>query len=261
MQVRSADGTPIAVSRTGEGPALVMVDPAGAFHGLRPMAGAVPALSERFSVHTYDRRGRGDSGDAPVYDPADAPEREVEDLAAVIELAGGEAFVYGFSSGAALALRGVAAGLAIPRVALLEPPFAVDQPADEAFTAELRGLIDRGEPGAAVEFFNRSIGVPDEFVAQLREHPAWPELEALAHTFQYDVALMESMTSELLASVQRPTLVLNSDGSDDYLRGAARDVAARLSAGEHREVPGDWHGVDDAELARLLTGWFESGRS
>ncbi|TDC50932.1 alpha/beta hydrolase [Jiangella ureilytica] len=260
MQARSADGTPIAVSRTGDGPALVMVDPAGAFHGLRPMAGAVSALAQRFTVHTYDRRGRGDSGDAPDPAPGDAPEREVEDLAAVVELAGGEAYVYGFSSGCAVALRAAAAGLPIPRLALLEPPFVVDEPADTAFVDELRGLIERGERGAAVEFFNRGIGVPDEFVAQLREHPAWPGLEAMAHTFLYDVAVTASMTSDLLAAVRQPALVLNSDGSDDYLRGAARDVAARIPAGEHRELPGDWHGVDDAALAELLAGWFSAGR-
>ncbi|MBB5790094.1 alpha/beta fold hydrolase [Jiangella mangrovi] len=252
MQARSPDGTPIAVRRSGDGPALVMVDPAGAFHGLRPMAGAVPALARRFTVHTYDRRGRGDSGDAPDY----APEREVEDLAAVVELAGGDAYVYGFSSGCAVALRAAAAGLPVPRVALLEPPFQVDEPDDVEFTAELRRLIERGERGAAVEFFNRGVGVPDEFIAQLREHPAWPGLEAMAHTFLYDVAVTASMTSDLLGSVKAPTLVLNSDGSDDYLRGAARDVASRLPAAEHREVPGDWHGVDDEALAALLGDWF-----
>ncbi|WP_147375399.1 alpha/beta fold hydrolase [Jiangella rhizosphaerae] len=178
MRARSADGTPIAVSRSGEGPALVMVDPAGAFHGLRPMAGVVPLLAERFAVHTYDRRGRGDSGDTSPY----APEREVEDLAAVIELAGGEADVYGFSSGAAVTLRALAAGLPIRRAALLEPPFVVGQPADEEFTDRLRDLIGRGERGAAVEFFNRAVGVPDEWIQQLRSHPAWPGLEALAPT-------------------------------------------------------------------------------
>lgn len=174
----------------------------------------------------------------------------------MIELAGDGAFVYGFSSGCAVALRAAAAGLPIPKVALLEPPFAVDEPADEAFTASLRDLVDSGERGAAVEYVNRGIGVPDEDVAQLREHPAWPELEALAHTFLYDIALMESMTSALLAGVEQPTLVINSSSTDDYLRGTARDVAARLSKGEHREVAGDWHGLDPAHLARLLADWF-----
>ncbi|TDD65275.1 alpha/beta hydrolase [Jiangella aurantiaca] len=257
MQARSADGTPIAVSRSGKGPALVMIDPAGAFDGLRPMAGAIPALSERFAVHTYDRRGRGDSGDTAPY----APEREVDDLAAVIELAGGEADVYGFSSGAAVALRAAAAGLPIRTVALLEPPFIVGRPADEEFTGRLRELIGRGERGAAVEFFNRAVGVPDEWIEQLRAHPAWPGLEALAPTLLYDAELTATMTAELLAEVHTPVLVLSSSGSDDYLRGAARDVASRLPAGEHRELPGGWHGIDDTELAAQLTGWFVTGRS
>ncbi|SDU77723.1 alpha/beta fold hydrolase [Jiangella alkaliphila] len=252
MQARSADGTPIAVTRTGDGPALVVVDPAGAFHGLRPVAGAIPALARRFAVHTYDRRGRGDSGDTAPF----APDRETDDLAAVIALAGGEADVYGFSSGAAVALRGAAAGLPIRRVALLEPPFVVGQPADEEFDARLRELIGRGEHAAAVEFFNRAIGVPDEWIEQLRAHPAWPGIVALAPTLLYDAELTATMTAELLAAVETPVLVLGSGGSDDYLRGAARDVASRLPAGEHRELPGDWHGVDDAVLAAQLTGWF-----
>lgn len=252
MQARSADGTPIAVTRTGDGPALVVVDPAGAFHGLRPMAGAIPALAQRFAVHTYDRRGRGDSGDTAPF----APDRETDDLAAVIALAGGEADVYGFSSGAAVALRGAAAGLPIRRVALLEPPFVVGQPADEEFDARLRELIGRGEYAAAVEFFNRAIGVPDEWIEQLRAHAAWPGIVALAPTLRYDAELTATMTAELLAAVETPVLVLSSGGSDDYLRGAARDVASRLLAGEHRELPGDWHGVDDAVLAAQLISWF-----
>lgn len=252
MQARSADGTPIAVNRTGEGPALVMVDPAGAFHGQRPMAGAIPALAERFAVHTYDRRGRGHSGDTAPF----APDREADDLAAVIELAGGEADVYGFSSGAAVALRAAAAGLPIRRVALLEPPFLVGQPADEEFLAELRRLLARGDHGGAVDFFNRAAGVPDEWIERLRAHPARAGVEALAPTLVYDAEQTSTMTAALLAAVRTPVLVLSSAGSDDYLRGAARDVAARLPAGEHRELPGDWHGVDDAELARQLGEWF-----
>lgn len=252
MQARSADGTPIAVSRSGAGPALVMIDPAGAFHGLRPMAGAVAPLAERFAVHTYDRRGRGDSGDTAPF----APEREVDDLAAVIGLAGGEADVYGFSSGAAVALRAAAAGLPIRKVALLEPPFVVGQPADEAFVGRLRELIDRGDHSGAVDFFNRAVGVPDDWIEGLHAHAAWPGIEALAPTLLYDAAQTATMTAELLAAVRTPALVLSSTGSDDYLRGAARDVASRLPAGEHRELPGDWHGIPDADLAAQLTVWF-----
>lgn len=250
--IRSADGTPLAVSSTGDGPAVVMIDPAGAFHGLRPMAGAIAPLALGFTVYTYDRRGRGDSGDTLPF----TPQREIDDLAAVVDFAGGQAFVYGFSSGAAVALSAAASGVPIRKLALLEPPFAVDEPTDQAFTAELRRLLDQQERGAAVEFVNRSVGVPEEHVGALREHPAWPELEALAHTYLYDVAVLELMTGDLLAAVQQPTLVLSSAGSDDYLRTSAIDVASRLPNARHLEVPGEWHGVDDNDLARVLIDWF-----
>ncbi|WP_035812587.1 alpha/beta fold hydrolase [Jiangella gansuensis] len=257
LTARSADGTSIAVTRANPDtrPALVMIDPAGAFHGLRPMAEAVAPLAAGFTVYTYDRRGRGDSGDAAGALPY-SPLREVEDLAAVIDLAGGDAYVYGFSSGAAVALRAAAEGLPIPKLALMEPPFAVDQPSDDAFVTRLRQLLDAGERGAAVEFFNRGAGVPEHIVKEMRDHPAWPGLVALAHTLLYDVAVLESMTADLLASVHTPTVVISSSGSDDYLRGTSADVAGRLPQGEHREVAGGWHGVADADLARVLSDWF-----
>ena len=116
--VRSADGTEIAFHRSGSGPAVVLVDPALGYSGFDHLRTLGALLAERFSVYTYDRRGRGGSGDAEPYHVA----REVEDLAAVIGEAGGSACVYGFSSGALLALQAAASGLAIERLAVFEPP-------------------------------------------------------------------------------------------------------------------------------------------
>lgn len=255
MYASSADGTEIAVTRAGAGPVLVLIDPAGAFHGMRPMTAVVPELARYFSVATYDRRGRGDSGDNTTARTS-APEREVEDLAAVIDLVGGQAYVYAFSSGSAVALAGAAAGLPIPGLALLEPPFLVDAQRDVAFEAELRRLLDVGERGAAVEFFYAGVGMPPEFVAELRRNRVWPDLEALADTFVYDLEIMSTMTSELFSRVSPPVLVVSSTGSDDYLRDNARDIATRLPAGSHRELDGEWHGVDEQQLAELLAARF-----
>ncbi len=116
--VLSADGTRIAFERAGDGPALILVEPAGHYRALSAVAGLVPLLAGRFTVYTYDRRGRGDSTDTLPY----APAREVEDLAALIDHAGGSAHLYGFSSGALLAMHAAAAGLPVGRLALLEPP-------------------------------------------------------------------------------------------------------------------------------------------
>jgi pimeloyl-ACP methyl ester carboxylesterase len=123
--VRSADGTSIAFSQVGTGPALVLVDAAAGFRGFGPMGPLAVELAPEFTVFTYDRRGRGESTDTPPY----AVEREVEDLQALIEAAGGSACVYGFSSGAVLALRAAADGLPIEKLALMEPPLELDEKA------------------------------------------------------------------------------------------------------------------------------------
>ncbi len=107
--VQSDDGTSIGYTSIGEGPPVVLVDPAGGFRGFGLLTPLAERLASDFTAITYDRRGRGESGDTLPY----AVEREIEDLAAVIDVAGGSAFVYGFSSGAILALWAAADGLPI----------------------------------------------------------------------------------------------------------------------------------------------------
>ena len=249
-RVRSADGTEIAFESRGDGPTLILVDPALQYRGFSRLSGLVEPLSAEFAVHTYDRRGRGESGDARPY----SPEREVEDLAALIEAAGGEARLYGFSSGALLAIHAAAAGLPIERIALLEPPIQED--ADPAhpnqLTTELAELIEAGRNGDAVEHFNRSIGVPEEMVAGMREGPDWPKLEAVAPTLVYDCMLSDATTQEVVRSAGVPALVLDSSGSSDDLSGWAASVAARLPDAEHRSLAGEWHTVADEVLAPVL---------
>jgi pimeloyl-ACP methyl ester carboxylesterase len=157
-KARSADGTTIAFERTGTGPALILVDAALGFRGFGPMGELAGLLAGDFTVVTYDRRGRGESTDTPPY----VVDREVDDLAALIEEAGGSAFVYGFSSGAVLGLHAAARGLPIPKLALLEPPIPLDdQPEEGDLRAEVAEMVAAGRRGDAVEHFNRSIGVPE----------------------------------------------------------------------------------------------------
>src|SRR5688500_18397646 len=176
--LRSADGTVIAFERTGDGPAVILVEPAGHFRRLSSVAGLVPYLAEAFTVFTYDRRRRGESGDAEPF----APAREVEDLAALIERAGGSAHVYGYSSGALLALHGAAAGLPVERLALLEPPLQDDDATGpDRLTGELAELIAADCRDEAVEHFLRSCEVPDEAIASSRAGEAWPKMVSIAH--------------------------------------------------------------------------------
>src|SRR5207247_2376128 len=130
----SKDGTRIAYDRLGDGPAVILVS--GGSVDRSNNASVADLLVERFTVFNYDRRGRGPSGDTPPY----AVQREVEDLDAVNEAAGGSAFAYGTSSGAALVLEAAAAGVPIAKLALWEPPYIIDPsmrpPSDTADTFE-----------------------------------------------------------------------------------------------------------------------------
>src|SRR5262245_25674056 len=181
----SSDGTKIAYDKVGDGPALVLVDGALCRRDFGPSTPLAKELADRFTVFTYDRRGRGDSGDTPPY----AVERELEDLDALIRQAGGTAAVLGFSSGAALALQGAARGLAISHLALYDLPLASEPPPGAAqHASEVAALVHAGRRGEAVEYFQRRVvGIPEPVIAQLRGAPFRPALEAMAHTLVYDL--------------------------------------------------------------------------
>jgi pimeloyl-ACP methyl ester carboxylesterase len=249
--VRSADGTLIAFERVGSGPPVVMVDPAGGYSEFDNIRGLGALLADRFTVYTYDRRGRGRSGDTAPY----AVGREVEDLAAVIEELGGRACVYGFSSGGLLALQAAVAGVAIDRMALLEPPVRdADEPPDVAFTRTLDELVNAGRRAEAVDLFLTSIGVPAEVIEGMT--PVRPALEAVAHTLVYDGEISERTSLEMLRAVSTPTLVLDSAGSSEDLTGGAAAIARTLPGGTHRSLPGSWHGVPDEVLAPVIGDFF-----
>jgi pimeloyl-ACP methyl ester carboxylesterase len=249
-KVFSSDGTGIAFDRAGQGPPLILVDGALCSRSFGPMPKLAPLLAPHFTVFTYDRRGRGESGDTQPY----SVEREVEDIQALIREAGAPAFVLGLSSGAALAAEAAARGLAIERLALYEPPYMVDPgaprpPAD--FEAQLRRLVTSGRRGDAVRLFMRVVGLPRILVALMRLFPMWPKLEAVAHTLAYDAAVMDgySLPARRLAAVTVPTMVLSGEKSDPRLRHAAAAVAAAIPGADHRVLAGQTHNVSPKVLA------------
>jgi pimeloyl-ACP methyl ester carboxylesterase len=249
MVTESHDGTRIAYERAGSGPPLVMVDPAGGYSGFDNIRGLGALLAADLTVYTYDRRGRGESGDTPPY----AIEREVEDLAAVIAAAGGSASVYGLSSGALLALHAAAAGLPIDRLVLFEPPVREEgEPPDLAFAEEIAELVAAGRRAAAVEAFLVGIGVPPEYAA------SQPPLEAVAHTLVYDCEISNATTFDLLRGVDVPALVLDSFGSSDDLTGGTATIAEALPNGTRRSLAGEWHNVPDEDLAPVVAAWLRS---
>jgi pimeloyl-ACP methyl ester carboxylesterase len=252
--VTSPDGTVVAYQKSGLGPPLILVDAAGHYRRFSSFGGLIGLLAPEFTVYHYDRRGRGDSGDTPPY----APEREVEDLAALIDEAGGSAFVYGYSSGGLLALQAAARGLPIRKMALLEPPIAAEEDAEEqrAFTAGLSKLLATGRREEAVEYYLAGIGVPGEIVSDMRGSDAWQAMEAVAPTLLYDSLISEATPFELLATVTTPSLIIDSEGSSDNLTGMAATVARGMPNASHRSLPGEWHGVRDDLLARTLIESF-----
>jgi pimeloyl-ACP methyl ester carboxylesterase len=257
--VTSRDGTEIAFDRVGEGPPVVLVGGALNDRTTPPLVELAGHLTSGFTVYTYDRRGRGASGDAPSY----AVVREVEDLEALIDEAGGSASVYGLSSGAVLALEAAARGGDIARLALFEPPLTSGDTSDTADEqARVAELIAAGRRGDAVEEFLRGIGLPDEALAGIREWPGWPGMEAMAHTILYDAAITEdrSLMTDRLPSVTTPTLVLGSDSSDAFLQGAAKAVAVALPNGELRLLSGGFHDVPAEEIASALGEFFRDDR-
>lgn len=264
--VTSQDGTRIAFDQSGEGPALILVAHVAVTR--RDEAARVAALAPSFSVFAYDRRGRGDSGDTAPY----AVEREIEDLEALIEAAGGSACVYGTSDGAVLALDAARLLSAkITKLAVYEPPLIVDQshpPAPVDFAAHLRELVAAGGRGDAVEYFHRQVGMPAEMIAQMRQSPLWPQLEALAHTFAYTAMIVEdTQTGDPLplrkwASVTVPTLVL--DGTvfmgrvehHAFFRHGADALATILPNAERRTLEGQDHEPAVDVLAAALQAFF-----
>ncbi|MFM9704600.1 alpha/beta fold hydrolase [Streptomyces galilaeus] len=252
----SRDGTSLAYARAGQGPAVILVSGAMSTGGtVAPLAGL---LAPHFTAFWYDRRGRGESGDTAPY----AVEREVEDLAALIEEAGGEAALYGVSSGGALALEAAAAGLPVSRVAVYETPFAdfSEGGAEEraAYTEHLTEALAHDRRGDAVELFLRLTGLAEEMIQGARQSPMWPAMEGIAPTLAYDDAVMRDglVPRERLASLDAPVLSLAGSASPDWLRRAARAVAEAAAKGTYRSLEDQTHMVDPNVLAPVLTEFF-----
>lgn len=246
----SRDGTAIAFEETGEGPPLILV--VGAFNDRMTGAPLAAFLAPRFTVFSYDRRSRGDSGDAAQY----AVEREVEDLEAVIRAAGGSASVLGYSSGAVLALKAAARGVAITKLALYETPPSAEA---AAHAAQLATLVAAGRRGDAVEYFQRRmVGIPEQVVAQLRHAPFRPALEAMAHTLVYDATILGDgpLSPELLANVRQPTLAIAGGASPPAMREVAEALARSLPNARSVTIEGATHDIVPAVLGPVLEGFF-----
>lgn len=256
--VTSADGTPIAYEVSGTGPALISVDGAMCQRVMGPGRGLAEALADQFTVYVYDRRGRGESG------PGDSPyavHREVEDLRAVIEAAGGHAHLFGSSSGGVLALEAARQGAPIDRLAVYEGPMIVDDthPANDPRLGErCAELVEAGKRGQAVRLFMRTVGVPALMLPVMRLMPAWKHLVGVAHTLPHDYAIvLEHQQGRPLPAghydaVTPETLVLVGGKSPTYMKNGQAAIAAALPNARLETLPGQTHMIKPKVVAAAL---------
>ncbi|MEU9356843.1 alpha/beta hydrolase [Streptomyces sp. NPDC048301] len=255
----SRDGTSIAYRRRGDGPPVVLVG--GALSTAADEAPLAALLAPRFTVVTYDRRGRGASGDSGPY----TPRREIEDLAAVVAAAGEHVSVFGMRSGGALALEACAAGLPADLLAVYEPPYTPG-PAGLRHkargTALLHRLLADGDRGGAVGLHLSRSGVPEATIARMRRAPLWDGLEALAHTLAYDDALLGdgSVPAGRLSAVRSRTLVVTGGFSAPEVQGATLDVAAGVPRARHRTLTGQTSELAPHAMAPVLADFFSRDR-
>ncbi|MDT9697345.1 alpha/beta fold hydrolase [Streptomyces sp. P17] len=252
----SRDGTSLAYESTGDGPAVVLVS--GAMSTGATLAPLAESLAGHgFTVVTYDRRGRGGSGEKAPYDVA----REVEDLGVLIEAAGGEAALCGVSSGGALALEAAASGLPVRQVAVYETPFAVYEGGKAewaTYTERLTEALGEGRRGDAVELFLRLTGLAETMIQGARQSPMWPGMESLAPSLAYDAAVLGDggVPRERLASIEVPLLAVAGGASPAWMREAAQAIAEAAPRGTYRSLPGQTHMVEPQVLGPVLAGFF-----
>ena len=256
--VTSKDGTRIAFEKSGTGPALIIVSGALSARNLyegEPML-LVKMLSKHFTVYIYDRRGRGESTDKQPY----AVQREIDDLESLINHAGGRAYLYGVSSGAALSLHTAAklGGAKVMKLAIFEPPYGQSK---ETFDKQKKGVNERiknGKPGDAAAFFLSEIGTPAEALAKMKSSPAWRTIEKIDFTLGYDYQVLGTgeIPHDAVKTITIPTLALVGEKSMDFMHATARQLAMLMPGVEHKTLKGQMHQPKAEAVAPVLIEFF-----
>jgi pimeloyl-ACP methyl ester carboxylesterase len=258
----SKDGTAIAYEKSGSGPVIILVNGALAHRNLQGEKDLAAMLAKDFTVIHYDRRGRGDSTDAKPY----TVKREIEDIEALVNAAGGRAYLYGSSSGASLALL-AADNLGadkIMKLALYEPAYGADDDESKHQFAEekqkIKELITAGKPGDAVAHFLKSRGMPQPEMEGIRQSPDWKEMERVGHTLVYDFEILGRGTVPLdvARSIEMPTQIMDGGKSFDFIHDTADALAKSIPGARRKTLPDQTHEVSAEAMAPLLKEFFRA---
>jgi pimeloyl-ACP methyl ester carboxylesterase len=258
--ITSRDGTIIAYDVAGSGPTAVIVDGALTTRSAGSKPELVRLLSQHLTVYSYDRRGRGDSGDSPAY----AVDREIEDIEALIVSAGGTARLYGHSSGAALAFEAaLKLGDKVKALAMYEAPYNDDAEAQKSwkeYRSQLADLLNVGRGGDAVALFMKLVGMPAEQISGMRNAPAWPTFEALGPTLAYDhIGVMGETAAVPIARAAQlaiPVLVMSGSASYPFMSQTARALSKAFPNGRLQALAGQTHDVNPETLSPVLASFF-----
>ena len=256
-KVVSKDGTQIAYDSTGRGPVVILV--LGALNSRKSGAKLAKLLASRYTVISFDRRGRGDSTDTAPY----SPQREVEDIAALIGAVGEPVYLYGHSSGGALALEAaITLRKKVRKLAIYEVPYTLDakerKDANEYYK-RLKKSLESGKRGDAVAVFIRSVGVSEKQLSAVKRLPMWPGLVRLAPTLAYDSAVLgkgHSLPATRLSRITVPTLVMHGGAGAPFMRDAAQAISKIIPKAQLRTLARQTHGVSPKVLAPVLEEFF-----
>ncbi len=208
-------------------------------------------LSDRFTVINYDRRGGGSSGNSSPY----SVEKEIEDIAALVEAGGGSAFLFGSSSGSALALDAAAhLGPKAKKVYVFEPPFIVDSsrpPIDPTLSSAIDQQVAAGNRGEAVRlFFIKGMGIPRFGVTMMRFlMPGWKKMCAMAHTIPYDLSILngtqigQPLPAERWKNDSLPVKVAVGSRSELFFHSGAKGLVGILPSARYESLPRLNHGA------------------
>jgi pimeloyl-ACP methyl ester carboxylesterase len=258
-KVTSKDGTTIAYEKIGHGDVVIIV--LGALNSRKSGSKLAKLLSSHFTVVSYDRRGRGDSTDTEPYSPV----REFEDMKALIDAIEEPVYIYGHSSGAAIALHaGSKLSKQVKRLAIYEAPYSLhdeEHKAASEYYGQLKNLLKEGRKEDAVTLFIQSVGVSYKQIQAIKRMPMWKGLEAMAPTLAYDSEIMgegHALPVPLLKSIKIPTLVMHGGAGAIQMRDAAQAISTYIPHVQTITLTGQTHGVSPKSLAPVLIEFFSN---